>query len=201
MAKYGFSDDGLFVWDYGLVDPFDGEYTFNWYVENYELGNNALYSYYFFSEEVDEAFDIFCKLTSKESQCYSVYSTTVGNVDMFKLQSVAPESRPDAKTGEKNDSETTSEEWLREKEDTPCLGIALHPNPVRSGVQVKVEGVCEAESFTVECYSPQGRLMFRTTAKGDTFTLPTDNYAAGVYIVKIQPQGKASPVVKKLIIL
>lgn len=197
----GFSNDGLVVKDYGTIDPFNGRYLFDWYAENFWFDNTTMPGYYFFGEEVDEAFDIFCKLTSKENQCYSIYSTTVGDIDMFKLQSVVPKLRLDAKTGEKNDSETTSEECLRKKEDTPCPGIVLHPNPVRSGVQVKVEGLCETESFTVECYSPQGRLMFRTTAKGDTFTLPTDNYAAGVYIVKIQLNGAAAPVVKKLIIL
>ncbi len=120
---------------------------------------------------------------------------------MFKLQSVSPKSKHGAKTGEKNDSESTQEKRLQENEDTPCPGIALHPNPVHSGTQVNVEGICEMESFTVECYSPQGRLMFRTTAKGDTFTLPTDNYAAGVYIVKIQLDGTTVPVVKKMIII
>lgn len=197
----GFSDDGLFVKDYGLIDPFDGAYLFDWSGGDFEFGNNTVFSDYYMIEDVDEPFDVFCKLTRKESQCYSVYSTTVGDVDMLNLQSVAPASRPDSKTGEKDDSESTQEKRLQENGETPCPGIALHPNPIHTGTQVKVEGICETESFTVECYSSQGSLMFRTTAKGDTFILPTDNYTAGVYIVKIQPQGKSFPIVKKLIIL
>lgn len=131
--------------------------------------------------------------------CPSVYNGTIG--DDMNLQSVLFVTKQGEDAGNGKGTEALQAQVSFEKEDAPCPGIILQPNPVHSGVQVKVEGICETESFTVECYSPQGRLMFRTTAKGDTFTLPTDNYAAGVYIIKIQLDGAAEPVVKKMIIL
>ena len=120
---------------------------------------------------------------------------------MMEQQNVLFTTKKGEDAGNGKGTEALQAQVSFEKEDAPCPGIALHPNPVHAGTQVKVEGICETESFTVECYSPQGRLMFRTTAKGDTFTLPTDNYAAGVYIVKIQLNGAVAPIDKKLIIL
>lgn len=196
----GFSNDGTLL-EGGWEDPLGGMYAFNWYSENVYVDFPSNYVYYAYTDvNPPFPFDLFCKLTSVERQCYSVYSIEV--VDMMEQQDVLFAAKKGGEeTGKGRETESLQAQAPFEQEDTPCPGIVLKPNPVRSGVQVKVEGICETESFTVECYSSQGRLMFRTTAKGDIFTLPTDNYAAGVYIVKIQLNGTAAPVVKKMIIL
>lgn len=196
----GFSNDGTLL-EGGWEDPLGGMYAFNWYSEDVYVDFPSNYVYYAYTDvNPPFPFDIFCKLTSIERQCYSVYSIEV--VDMMEQQDVLFAAKKGGEeTGKGRETESLQSQAPFEQEYTPCPGIVLKPNPVRSGVQVKVEGICETESFTVECYSSQGRLMFRTTAKGDTFTLPTDNYAAGVYIVKIQLNGTAAPIVKKLIIL
>lgn len=195
----GFSEDGQVVKDYGSVDPFEGRYTFDWYAEEFCLENNTGCGYYFFTEEVDAAFNIFCRLTSKESQCYSIYTTVAGEAARNKLQRETPatsEAKPEARKAPES-----SQEGEREKEATACPGIVLHPNPVRSGKCVKAEGLSETESFTVECYTQQGRFLFRSAGQGATCTIPTGAYAPGVYIIRIQRSGKAMPIVKKLIVI
>ena len=191
-----FSDDGMEKED----DPFEGRYIYYWYSNDIDIveSDRDVYAYFVDIPENDTV-RLFCRLTNEEKQCYSVYSINV--IDMADQQDVLFTAMKGEDAVNSKGTEVLQAQVSFEKEDMPCPGIVLKPNPVHSGTQVKVEGICETESFIVECYSPQGRLMFRTTAKGDTFTLPTDNYAAGVYIVKIQLNGAAAPVVKKLIIL
>ena len=195
---FGFSNNDMLI-DDGFTDPFSGMYSFYWYkdCENKEESPACFYPIVI-EDNLNLPLNLFCKLTNVE-QCYSVYSIEV--VDMRVQQDVLFATRQRTDAGNDKGTEALQAQESFEDEDAPCPGIVLKPNPVHSGMQVKVVGICETEAFTVECYSSQGRLMFRTTAKGDTFTLPTDNYVAGVYIVKIQLNGTAAPIVKKLIIL
>ncbi|MCM1169366.1 MAG: T9SS type A sorting domain-containing protein [Bacteroides sp.] len=188
----GFSDDGENIKYDGFEYPFDEEYIMLW---------SPMEGEYFCSVDPEEIpLVLSCKLTSVERQCYSVYSIEV--VDMQDPQDVLFVTKKGGEdVGCGKETESLQEKATFANEVMPCSGIVLHPNPAHSDVYVKVEGICETESFTIECYSPQGRLMFRQKAKGDSFSFPTDNYAAGVYIVKIQLEGETFPIVKKLIIL
>lgn len=194
----GFSEDGVNIKYDGFEYPFNDPYEFDWYSKDMEVED---FNSYYCEVLPFEVFplELFCRLTSVEKQCYSVYSIEV--VDMMELQGVLFEEKKRENVGERKEKESLQEQASFENEDIPCPGIALHPNPVRSGEQVRLEGICETESFTVECYSQQGRCLFRTSAKGETFSFPTGSYAAGVYIIRIQPDGAAAPIIKKLIII
>lgn len=191
-----FSDDGMEKDE----DPFGGGYLYYWYSEDMNIDESNKDSYIYFIEEIEtDSIQLSCKITSKEKQCYSAYTITL--VNMAEQQDVLFATRQGEDVENGKGTEILQAQASFDDEDTPCPGIVLHPNPVRSGVQVRVEGICEAGSFTVECYSQQGRCLFRTSAKGDTFTIPTGSYAAGVYIIRIQPDGAATPIIKKLIII
>lgn len=195
VFQVGFSQDGQ-----SILKSSNAEFedcTYQWFLNGVKENGKSIY--YTVKSSVAYPFIIACKITNSRASCYSVYDTIVTEEIKQTKKNSEPEKSLDIADNKKG-QESKKYHVFRPNENQ-TLDIVLHPNPVHSGTQVKVEGICETESFTVECYSPQGRRLFRTTAKGDTFTLPTDNYAGGVYIVKIQLDGAISPIVKKLIIL
>ena len=195
VFQVGFSQDGQ-----SILKSSNAEFedcTYQWFLNGVKENGKSMY--YTVKNSVSYPFIIACKITNSRTSCYSVYDTIVK--EEIKKTNKISESEKSLGTADNKKGQESKNKHIFKPNENQALDVVLKPNPVRSGVQVKVEGICETESFTVECYSPQGKCMFRTTAKGDTFTLPTDNYAAGVYIVKIQLDGAAAPVVKKMIIL
>lgn len=168
--------------------------TYQWFLNGSKEKGSSIY--YSVKSTEPFPFEISCKVTNTKEFCYSVYDTIVTEnakqMDIMKIEKISETF---------NDGNANATKIYQLFMEHRKVDIFLHPNPAYSGVQVKVEGICEMDPFTIECYSPQGRLLFRQKAKGDSFSFPTDNYVAGVYIVKIQLAAETFPIVKKLIIL
>ena len=60
------------------------------------------------------------------------------------------------------------------------IDITLYPNPVVNDLNITSEQI-----ETVEIYNMEGRMIYAGRHSGDHVTIPTDNFAAGMYTVKV----------------
>jgi len=81
------------------------------------------------------------------------------------------------------------------EEITP-LTISVAPNPAKSFVKVKTNGV---EGATVKMVDVLGNIVLKETVMGPSKTINTDNFRNGVYFVIVEAEG-SKPVTRKLIV-
>lgn len=65
-------------------------------------------------------------------------------------------------------------------DDHNLINITLYPNPAVDNLNITSEQI-----ETVEIYNMEGRMIYSGKHAGDQVTIPTDNFAAGMYTVKV----------------
>ena len=80
-------------------------------------------------------------------------------------------------------------------EITP-LSVSVAPNPAKSFVQVKTNGI---EGATVKMVDVLGNVVLKETVMGSSKTINTSNFRNGIYFVIVEAEG-TKPVNRKVII-
>jgi hypothetical protein len=63
--------------------------------------------------------------------------------------------------------------------------VTIHPNPASSVLYIN----SSKEMQLLEVHDGLGRLITKLTVAGNTFNLPLENYAQGVYYVRVSLDG------------
>ncbi len=72
------------------------------------------------------------------------------------------------------------------------INIRIHPNPTQGELAIEIPDYEDNETLVFQLYDMNGRLLFNTEKTGSYINLDLSNYNNGIYILRLNRNGKDS---------
>ncbi len=99
------------------------------------------------------------------------------------------------KSANVSDLDSIPQEQVQKEVATDQLGeltIKIFPNPTRGELTIELSGIGSSVSYNYQLYSFNGQLLKQKSSSKTLFAIDLNNYSAGVYILRLNVEGKYS---------